>query len=107
MNKLSKAGLWRTSLVIAYAALGTCLFYFVEKKQELNKDIALRLSQELKQRLIDQYNISMKDSDIGRFIQDAYNIVKIRKKAEWTVLNSAGFVISTLTTIGKHFLYSA
>lgn len=101
MNELVKKSILRTSLLYVYAFLGGCLLYLIERKPENNREVYLRLTQELQRDFIIQFNISINESDFKRFMQRAFEVVSIGNKADWSILNGLSFTMTSLTTIGK------
>ena len=101
MNELVKKSIQRTSLLFVYTFLGGCLFYLIERKPENNRDAFRRLSQELRDDFIIQFNISINESDFKRFMQRAFEVVSVRNKTEWSILNGLFFTMTSLTTIGR------
>jgi len=101
MKKLLQKSLWRASLLYIYAVLGGCIFYFLERKPEKNKEVYFRLSRELQQNLTAQFNISINEEDFQRFMQKAFEVVRVGNKADWSILSGLSFSMTTLATVGK------
>ena len=103
MKELVKKSLWRLILSYIYAFLGGCVFYFIERKPETNKEAYSRLSRELHQDFTNQFNISINESDFTRFMQRAFEAVTIGNKADWSIISGLSFTMTSLTTIGKWY----
>jgi hypothetical protein len=101
MKKLLQKSLWRASLLYIYAVLGGCMFYFLERKPEKNKEVYFRLSRELQQNFTAQFNISINEEDFQRFMQKAFEVVRVGNKADWSILSGLSFSMTTLATVGK------
>ena len=80
------------------------MFYHIERKPELNKEVSSRLSQELHHNFTSQFNISINESDFHRFMQKAFEVVRIGNKADWSILVGLSFSMTTLSTVGKWLL---
>ena len=101
MNELVKKSLLRATFLYTYVFIGGCIFYIIEKKPENNKDASSRLSRELQRNFTNKFNISVNDSEFERFMQRAFEIVRLGKKADWGILTGTSFTMTSLTTIGK------
>ena len=77
------------------------MFYLIERKPENNRDAYRRLSQELRDDFIIQFNITINESDFKRFMERAFEAVSVRNKTEWSILNGLFFTMTSLTTIGR------
>ena len=99
--ELVKKGLWRATLLYAYAFIGGCILYIIERKPESNRGLYSRLAQQLQQNYSKKFNISINESDFKVFIQKAFDIVTVGNKADWSILSALSFTMTSLTTIGK------
>jgi len=103
MKKLLQKSLWRAFLLYIYAVLGACMFYYLERKPEKNKEVYFRLSRELQQNFTAQYNTSINESDFKRFMQKAFEVVRVGNKPDWSILSGLSFSMTTLATVGKWY----
>ena len=88
----------RLVLYFSYAFLGAGIFMLVEKKEETNSDAADRLMRQLR-RMAAKYNFS--EGDLDEFVTNAHEMSLLRKKRDWTLLNSTAFALAAITTIGR------
>lgn len=86
-----------------YAFVGGCIFYVIERKPETNKEIYSRLSRKLHRDFTNQFNISINESDFKCFMQEAFEVVSVGNKMDWSILSGLSFTMTSLTTIGKWF----
>lgn len=100
-HDLVKKGLWRALLLYAYAFLGGCIFYVIERKPESSRQSYSRLTRQLQENFTTKYNISINESDFNVFMQKAFTIVTEGNKLDWDIFIGMGFAITSLTTIGK------
>jgi len=101
MKKLLQKSLWRAFLLYIYAVLGGCMFYLLERKPEKNREVYFRLSRELQENFTAQFNISINESDFKRFMQKAFEVVRVGSKADWSILSGLSFSMTTLATVGE------
>ena len=101
MEELVKTSLRRTTFLYVYAFIGGCIFYVIEYKPEKNRIAYSRLAHELQRNFTNRFNISVNESDLERFMQTAFEIVRNDNKADWGILTGASFAMTSLTTIGK------
>ena len=94
---LLRTSLWRMFLLAAYSMLGSWLFSYVERTPVTYKEMSAIMLDELRQK----YNITMNRFDFIRFANDAYKVIKVGRKVEWTFLNTTSYVFTILTTIGE------
>ncbi|XP_020603095.1 potassium channel subfamily K member 15-like [Orbicella faveolata] len=76
------------------------MFYYLERKPEKNKEVYFRLSRELQQNFTAQYNTSINESDFKRFMQKAFEVVRVGNKPDWSILSGLSFSMTTLATVG-------
>ena len=100
-HELVKKSLWRATLYYAYAFIGGCIFYVIERKPETSRQLYSRLSKELQQNFTTKFNISINESDFKVFMQKAFDIETAGNKADWSILSALSFTMTSLTTIGK------
>ena len=101
MKTLLQKSLWRAFLLYVYAVVGGCIFYFLERKPEKNREVYFRLSRELQENFTAQFNISVNESDFKRFMQKSFEVVRVGNKADWSILSGLSFSMTTLATVGK------
>lgn len=77
------------------------MFYLLERKPEKNKEVYFRLSRELQQNFTAQFNISINEKDFQRFMQKAFEVVRVGNKADWSILSGLSFSMTSLATVGK------
>ena len=77
------------------------MFYHIERKPEQNKEISSRLFRELQENFTRQFNISVNESNFQRFMQEAFEVVRIGNKPDWSILTGLSFSMTTLSTVGK------
>ena len=77
------------------------MFYLLERKPEKNKEVYNRLSRELQQNFTVQFNISINESDFKRFMQKAFEVVRVGNKADWSILSGLSFSMTSLATVGE------
>ena len=77
------------------------MFYFLERRPEKNKEVYFGLSRELQQNLSTQLNISINERDFKRFMQKAFEVVRVGNKADWSILSGLSFSMTSLATVGK------
>ncbi|XP_022795967.1 potassium channel subfamily K member 3-like [Stylophora pistillata] len=100
MKNLLRKSLFRVSVLFVYALFGGGLFYCIEKIPEDSKDVYLRLSRELQTNFTNKFNVSMNEEDFKRFIYRAFEVVGVRRNADWNFLRSLSFTLTTLATVG-------
>lgn len=88
-------------MLYAYAFIGGCIFYIIERKPETSRQLYFRLSKELQQNFTTKFNISINESDFKVFMQKAFNIVTAGNKTDWSIFTGLSFTMASLTTIGK------
>ena len=77
------------------------MFYFLERKPEKNKEVYFRLSRELQQNFSTQLNISINEDDFKRFMQKAFEVIRVGNEADWSILSGLSFLVTSLATVGK------
>ena len=77
------------------------MFYFLERKPEKNVEVYFRLSRELQENFTVQFNISINESNFKSLMQRSFEVVRIRNKADWSILSGLSFSMTSLATIGK------
>ena len=97
---LVKKSLWRATLLYAYAFVGGCIFYIIERKPESSQERYTRLAQQLQQNFTTKFNVSVNESDFKIFMQKAFEVVTAGNKADWNIFSGLGFAMTSLTTIG-------
>jgi len=103
MKKLLIKSFVRLIFSYAYAFVGGCILYAIERKPETNEEISSRLSQKLHRDFTVKFNISINESDFECFMQRAFDVVAVGKKMDWSILSGLSFAMTSLTTIGKWF----
>ena len=77
------------------------MFYFLETRPEKNKEVYFWLSRELQQNFTTQLNISINERDFNRFMQKAFEVVRVGNKADWSILSGLSSSMTSLATVGK------
>ena len=73
----------------------------LKRSRSKTKKFFSRLSQELRYNFTSQFNISINESDFQRFMKEAFEVVRIGNKADWSILVGLSFSMTTLSTVGK------
>lgn len=97
---LVKKSLWRAILLYAYAFVGGCIFYIIERKPESSRERYSRLAHELQQNFTTKFNVSINESDFKKFMQKAFDVVTAGNKEDWNIFSGLTFAMTSLTTIG-------
>ena len=77
------------------------MFCFLERRPNKNKEVYFRLSGELQQNFSTQLNISINEDDFKRFMQKAFEVIRVGNKADWSILSGLSFLVTSLATVGK------
>ena len=77
------------------------MFCFLERRPKKNKEVYFRLSRELQQNFSTQLNISINEDDFKRFMQKAFEVIRVGNKADWSILSGLSFLVTSLATVGK------
>ena len=100
-HPLVKKSLWRAALLYIYGFIGGCVFVVIERKPESNRQLYSRLAGQLRRNFTTQFNISINESDFKLFMDQAFDVVTIGNKPDWSILYGLGFAMTSLTTVGK------
>lgn len=101
MKKLLIKSFFRLIFSYVYAFVGGCILYVIERKPETNEEISSRLSIKLHRDFTNQFNISINESDFKRFMQKAFEVVRVGNKPDWSILSGLSFSMTTLATVGE------
>ena len=100
-HPLVKKSLWRAALLYIYGFIGGCVFVVIERKSESNRQLYSRLTRQLRRNFTTQFNISVNESDFKLFMEQAFDVVTIGNKPDWSIFYGLGFAMTSLTTVGK------
>ena len=100
-HSLVKKSLWRTALLYIYGFIGGCVFVVIERKPESNRQLYSRLARQLRRNFTTQFNISISESDFKLFMHQAFDVVTIGNKPDWSIFYGLSFAMTSLTTVGK------
>ena len=73
----------------------------IERKPESNRQLYSRLAGQLRRNFTTQFNISINESDFKLFINQAFDVVTIGNKPDWSIFYGLSFAMTSLTTVGK------
>ena len=103
MSSQGKTLIKRILLFLVYGFAGAGVFTFLEKREETNKEKAMRMLQQLKKNLTIHHNIT--DEEFERFAVAAYKAIRVNKTLDWSYFRAVDFNYSALTTIGEFPFY--
>ena len=84
-HSLVKKSLWRAALLYIYGFIGGCVFVVIERKPESNRQLYSRLARQLRRNFTTQFNISISESDFKLFMHQAFDVVTIGNKPDWSL----------------------
>lgn len=93
----------RILLFLVYGFAGAGVFTFLEKREETNKEKAMRMLQQLKKNFSMHQDIT--DEEFERFATAVYKAIRVNKTLDWSYFRAVDFTYSALTTIGKFPFY--
>ena len=103
MSSQGKTLIKRILLFLVYGFAGAGVFTILEKREETNKEKAMRMLQQLKKNLTIHHNIT--DEEFERFAVAAYKAIRVNKTLDWSYFRAVDFTYSALTTIGEFPFY--
>lgn len=99
MNPLLGKAALRIGVLCAYCTFVAWIFTIIERNDESGHERMEKMLKDLKTEVAFKYN--MTDNDFDSFIASAAAALSTGDKLDWTFLNSGGFVLAALTTVGK------
>lgn len=99
MNPLLGKAALRIGVLCAYCTFVAWIFTIIERNDESGHERMEKMLKDLKTEVAFKYN--MTDNDFDSFIARAAAALSTGDKLDWTFLNSGGFVLAALTTVGK------
>ena len=88
-------------LVNSFAGAGD--FKFLEKREETNKEKAMRLLQQLKKNLL--YIMTWQKKNLSNLQWQSKKIISVNKTLDWSCFRAVDFKDSALTTTGEFHFY--
>ena len=103
MSSQGKTLLKRILLFLVYGFAGAGVFTFLEKRDETNKEKAMRMLEQLKKNFSMHQDIT--DEEFERFAKAVYKAIRVNKTLDWSYFRAVDFTYSALTTIGEFPFY--
>ena len=88
---------------LVYSFAGAGVFIFQEKREETNKEKAMRTLQQLKKNLV--YIMTLQTNNLSNLQWQSKKIISVNKTLDWSCFGAVDFNDSALTTTGEFHFY--